>query len=211
MRTPAIDAALLRALSAPRLGRYLADSGDILDAAISLYERNARISEAFHLPLQGLEVCLRNHINEQLAGKYGSNWYRTTAAPLTQATIEKLDKAMNDLRDRHVPINQGAVVAELNFGFWVTLLGRTYARSLWPPLLSRVFLQGGRRMSWQAVHGRMNDLRNFRNRVAHHEPIYHLNPAAVHAEIIEAVAWICPDTAAWILEHSRVPTVLAQP
>ncbi|MFA7647850.1 MAG: hypothetical protein WCY15_12850 [Phenylobacterium sp.] len=211
MRTPAIDAALVRALSTPRLGRYLADSGGILDAALSLYERNARISEAFHRPLQGLEVCLRNHLNDRLAARYGTHWYRTTAAPLTPATIEKLDKAMNDLQRSRLPINQGSVVAELNFGFWVTLLSRPYARSLWPPTFSGIFHEGGRRMSWQTVHRRMNELRDFRNRVAHHEPIYHLNPAQVHADIIQATAWICPDTAAWILEHSQVPRVLATP
>lgn len=209
MRTPALDAALLRGLSPPRLGRYLADSNGILDAALSLYERNTRISEAFYLPLQGLEVCLRNHLNMQLQARYGTNWFRTNAAPLNPATIEKLDAAMDKLTGEGVPLSQGAVVAELSFGFWVSLLGRAYDRALWPHVLSPAFRSSGKRMLRRDVHQRMNGLREFRNRVAHHEPIYHLDPGLKHAEIIEATAWICPDTTAWLLSTSRVPSVLS--
>lgn len=59
MRTPQINIALERALSPTRLGRYLADTNGLLDSALSLYERNARLAEAFYRPLQSLEVCRR--------------------------------------------------------------------------------------------------------------------------------------------------------
>lgn len=211
MRTPAVNSSLQRALSMPRLGRYLNDSAGILDAALSLYERNARIAEAFNLPLQGVEICLRNHINERFVAHYGPNWYRTDAAPFTPGAIEKLDKAMKDLERNRVPLTQGAVVAELSFGFWVAALGRPYSRSMWPPVTSAAFFENGRRMAWQRVHNRMNELRDFRNRVAHHEPIYHLQPSKIHDDLLEAVGWMCRDTSAWIAAHSRVPHVLAHP
>jgi hypothetical protein len=211
MRTPAIDTALERALSQPRLGRYMRDSGQLLDAALSLYERNQRMAEAFHRPLQALEVCLRNHLNERLVGHFGSNWVHTMSPPFKQYEIDRVDKAKRDLRRERVPITQGAVVAELTFGFWVTLLSGPYEPLLWTPLFSAAFQNGGAPKGRKGIHGRMNALRIFRNRVAHYEAIYHLNPTQVHADLIAAIGWICGDSSAWALHHSRVPYVLANP
>lgn len=211
MRTPAIDAAIERALSTPRLGRYMLDSGGILDAALSLYERNARMAEAFYRPLQALEVCLRNNLSRELTASYGAGWFINGGPQFHQDSIDKIDKAMTDLQRAGRMRSPGAVVAELNFGFWVTILAKRYDASLWRSSFANVFSEGGRRMARQRVHVRMNEIREFRNRVFHHEPIYHLDPARKHADIIEAISWICPDSANWALAHSRVPYVLANP
>lgn len=211
MRTPTIDAALQQALSAPRLGRYLRDSGGIIDAALSLYERNARMAEAFYRPLQSLEVCLRNGLSDQLAAQYGANWFTNSGPPFADDALKKLDRAIDDIQDARRNVTPGAVVAELSFGFWVTILAKRYDGTIWRSALASSFLEAGRRMPRQRVHNRMDAIRKFRNRVFHHEPIYDLNPAQVHAEIIEAIAWICPASAAWAWEHSRVPYVLANP
>lgn len=211
MRTPQINIALERALSPTRLGRYLADTNGLLDSALSLYERNARLAEAFYRPLQSLEVCLRNHLHGELTNRYGSNWFRNGGPPFDPEALDKINKAMDDLSRAGRARTVGAVTAELNFGFWVMLLSRKYDSSLWRSTFTRAFLDGGRRMARQRVHNRMDSIRNFRNRVFHHEPIYHLDPAKMHGEIIEAIAWICPESAAWALEHSRVPYVLQNP
>lgn len=211
MRTPATNAALERALSRTRLTRYLADSNGILDSALSLYERNARLAEAFYRPLQSLEVCLRNHLSNELALRYGANWFRNGGPPLGDDALDKIDRAMDDLERAGRVVTPGAVVAELSFGFWVIVLGRRYDATLWRTAFASVFLEGGRRMARQKVHNRMDSIRRFRNRVMHHEPIYHLDPAQMHADILQAIAWICPDSAAWAWEHSRIPHVLANP
>lgn len=211
MRTPAVNTALERALSSPRLGRYLVDSNHILDAALSLYERNARMAEAFYRPLQALEVCLRNHLSAQLADLYGANWYRNGGPPLDQGALEKIDRAIEDLKRANRQPSPGAVVAELNFGFWVLVMSRKYDATLWRSAFAVVFTEAGKRPARQRVHNRMDSIRNFRNRVFHHEPIYHLDPGTMHAEIIETIGWMCPDSAAWALEHSRVPYVLDNP
>lgn len=210
-RTAAIDLALQRGLSSPRLGRYLVDSGGILDAALSLYERNARLAESFYRPLQALEVCLRNHMDARLVRQFGANWYANGGPQLDDETLEKIDKAVRDVKQSGKRVTPGAVVAELSFGFWVLLLSRRYDATLWRSQFSPVFTEAGRKMARQRVHNRMDELRKFRNRVAHHEPIYHLDPAQKHADLIQGIAWICPDSAAWAWEHSRVPYVLEKP
>lgn len=211
MRTPAFNAALERALSAPRLYRYIADSNGLIDAALSLYERNARLAEAYYRPLQVLEVCLRNNLSQELSAAFGTHWFQNGGPPFQPDTQQKIDKAMEDLKRARRVITPGAVVAELNFGFWVAVLAKKYDANLWRTSFANVFRESGRRISRQKVHNRMNEIRDFRNRVFHHEPIYHLDPAQVHANIIEAIAWICPDSAAWAWEHSRLPYVIANP
>jgi hypothetical protein len=37
-------------------------------------------------------------------------------------------------------------------------------------------------------------LRTFRNRIAHHEPIFGRHLAADYTSILEVAGWICPDT-----------------
>jgi hypothetical protein len=108
-------------------------------------------------------------------------------------------------------ITLGAVVAELSFGFWVSLLGPRYDATLWRASLYRAFRENGARMKRDRVHGRFNALRRFRNRIAHHEPIFLNNLANTHAEIIEATNWMCSDTAAWTLHISRFAIVFAGP
>lgn len=211
MRTPQLNISIEAALSNPRLGRYLRDSNGITDAAISLYERNGRIAEAFYRPLQALEVCLRNHMSRELRRMYAANWPINNGPPFDPDTLQKIDAAVAELRRARRPITPDAVLAELSFGFWVLLLSRRYDANLWRTTFAPAFREGGRRMARQRVHNRMNEIRDFRNRVFHHEPIYHLDPAQCHADIIQAIAWLCPETAVWAWEHSRVPYVLENP
>jgi len=211
VRNSEVNVSLEAALSDTRLKRYLRDSGGLIDAALSLYERNARLAEAFYRPLQSLEVCLRNNLSRELAARYGANWFLNGGPPLEADAVEKINYAIDDLRRSGRAPTPGAVIAELSFGFWVMILARKYDANLWRSTFAKVFLEGGRRMARQPVHNRMDAIRNFRNRVFHHEPIYHLNPQQVHDDIIQAIGWMCPHTAAWAWEHSRVPHVLANP
>ncbi|WP_203923445.1 hypothetical protein [Rugosimonospora africana] len=67
------------------------------------------------------------------------------------------------------------VVAELQFGFWTSLLsnhrGSQYGRLLWVPTLHRSFPHyHGRRRD---LHDNYEAMRLLRNRIMHHEPIHH--------------------------------------
>jgi hypothetical protein len=55
--------ALLRAISQDRFTTYLKAAGHDPERALALYLWNAQIGEAFHLPIQAVEVALRNSIN----------------------------------------------------------------------------------------------------------------------------------------------------
>lgn len=181
-------------------------NGD-LDASLNLYEYNIRASEAFYTPLQNLEICLRNTIDSCMSNTYGADWFHNGTCGLTMDAQNEVLAAYHNLGgDENLP--PGAVIAELKFAFWVGLLAPKYDGTLWRKSLHRGFQKtGGKKRS--DVHGRFNAIRRFRNRIAHHEPIFHKNLVLTHQEIIEAIGWMCGHTKAWTEHHSRVIAVLA--
>jgi hypothetical protein len=200
--------ALEKTLSRERLEKYLKVMNQDIDAALKLYEENTRISEAFYTPLQCLEVCLRNSIGQHLTNAYGDAWFENGNQQFTNDSMTMIFDAIEGLRKDRRPVTQGRVVAELKFAFWVGLMGPSYDATLWRKVIYRAFLaRGGRPRS--LVHGRFNAIRRFRNRIAHHEPIFDRQILQTHMEIIEAIDWMCRHTSAWAAYHSRVETVLS--
>lgn len=211
MRNQAINNAIATSLSRARLDKYLQASGSDLDLAIALYERNTRLAESFYTPLQALEICFRNHINDAMAAQFGEDWLINGAAPLKKGTQISIGRAVSDLQQANVPLTQPALVAELSFGFWVSLLGPGYDATIWRQACFRAFRHNGKHLSRKVVHGRANALRRIRNRIAHHEPIFPGNLEGSHDEILEAIGWMCSLTAQWATHHSRFPAVFASP
>jgi hypothetical protein len=208
LRTVIINESLEVTLSRDRLEKYLNENGQDLDAAIELYEKNTRLSEAFYTPLQCVEICLRNKINCQLSDTYGELWFQNGNPPLEDDSLRMIFEAKEELT-KGGKVTPGRMVAELKFAFWVGLLAQKYDSTLWRKCLYKAFPAAGGR-SRKTIHGRFNVIRRFRNRVAHHEPIFHLGPVVRHQEIIEAIGWMCRNTSAWALHHSRLPIVAAE-
>jgi hypothetical protein len=137
-----------------------------------------------------------------MSNVYGPDWLSNGLPPLTSDSKQMIFDATEELRRRNHSATPGRLVAEIKFGFWVGLLGQKYDATLWRKALFRAFLaKGGKPRS--LIHRRFNTLRLFRNRVAHHEPIFHRQLIQIHDEIIEAIGWMCRETAAWAHHHSR--------
>jgi len=198
-------------ISADRFGTYRQATGGDDGLALRLYEWNIQISAAFLGPLQILEVALRNAAHERMALLRGrSDWWHSPGINLQVEHATRVCEAIVKASRGGVP-TPGKVVAELPFGFWVALLGKggrhRYEHRLWWPALRQAFphYQGPRK----DLHIQVDHLRLFRNRIAHHEPIFARHLAADHASLIEVVGWICPTTCDWMAARSRVDAVLA--
>lgn len=205
MRTSITNEALLRTLSRERLSKYLSESEN-LNAALNLYEENTRLSESFYSPLQAVEVCLRNGIHAQMKDRYGDGWWRNPETPLSNESSRMISDVLLGLQRSRQSASSGSVIAELKFAFWVGLLGPRYDATLWRTNLHRAFRAGGGRPR-RIVHGRFNAIRRFRNRVAHHEPIFDKPLVQMHSEIIEAIEWMSRETADWAAYQSRFEQV----
>src|ERR1019366_6410034 len=121
-------------------------------------------------------------------------------------------EAKNRLGCLRVVVDSPHVIAELSFGFWTSLLGRRFEHSLWVPALRQVFPRIGKVSgipSRRLVAERFEHLRVFRNRIAHHEPIFPRNLASDYASLLEVTAWMYEDVADWTDSISTCNTLLS--
>jgi hypothetical protein len=205
--TPEIIAKLKSSISKERISTYeQAVSGDT-PAALELYIWNTEISSAFYVPLQGLEVTLRNSLHRHLSKKFSRpDWY--DALTLDPKDQQEIEQAKIKVRSMHGRTDPPHMVAELSFGFWLSLLTKKYHGILWIPVLHKAFPNA--RLKCTQVHSSLDHLRILRNRIAHHEPIFPRHLANDYASIIKVLDWMCPETAKWIDSHNVVNSMLSK-
>ncbi|MFG2047858.1 Abi family protein [Micromonospora sp. NPDC048935] len=208
---PDATAQLLQQRFSPeRLGPYQAAVGGDLDKAVALYEWNAKMSGIFWITLGHVEVLIRNAMHQQLTNwstrqHQESRWYLDPGNVFDPRRLKEIAEARRRATRDGRQETPGRVVAELNFGFWRYLLISSYDRSLWPHL----------RNAWPSkllrreVQEPLTELHEFRNRLAHHEPIYNRPIKELHAKALNLASWTCPDTAAWITSRCEVLAALA--
>lgn len=188
---------LLKALSTERLAGYgnrLGDSSHL--NLFSHYAWNIVLAESLYPSLQILEVALRNAIHSAASEHFGrADWYDDPRA-INSRDRDTVQKAKDILSRDQKPTEPGRVVAELNFGFWTTLLDKRYEQVLWPALLKPCFPHMPRSSrTRKEVSKRFQAIRTLRNRVFHHEPIWYWRDLSEkHTSILEAMAWIEPAT-----------------
>lgn len=199
--TDAAQDAIIKTLSQPRMSKYLEATGGDTARALDLYISNNVVSTALFGDLHYTEVVLRNRFNEQLTTAYGDQWF--TAAPLLKLIGKRsrdiLSKAQHHAGGYTVP--PGKVVAELTFGFWVNLTDPNLEHTLWIPVLHKAFLPNTPPKRAD-LNRDLEKLRQLRNRVAHHEPIFMMDLIFLHHLLCEVTKRLCPDTAHWMMTNS---------
>lgn len=191
-------------VSDERLGRYRAAGVDVC----GLYLWNAELSAACFQLIGHVEVLLRNAMHTQLARHSpDGRWYVDSKYSFQEPARRSIElaqrRALATGRD-----SPGRVVAELSFGFWRFLLTSHYQTTVWPriaPGFTGVLRHERNRESFEAAVSRLHDLRN---RVAHHEPVFH-QPIREYIADALFIARHIDERAARMLEaHSSVGDVL---
>jgi hypothetical protein len=155
-----------------------------------------------YIPLQAVEIALRNACRRELGAIFGQTWHDDMRfVRLDRGFPQALDAAKERLRRSGSTVDTPHIVAELSFGFWTTLLSRRFEHTLWTPGLRRAFprfhLVRKTSVSRRLVADRFDGLRAFRNRIAHHEPIFTRPLAKDYASLLEVSEWMYPDLADW--------------
>ncbi|MBP1806393.1 hypothetical protein [Rubellimicrobium aerolatum] len=168
-----------------------------------------RLSGAFYPVLGAAEVALRNRVASRLVQAYDPQWWRSASFRdhLGKKGIGIIKRAEATLAERGKAADSGRMTAELSFGFWVGTLLPKYEADLWTPLTAGFpDLPAG--LDRAALHGRGEQLRDLRNRIFHHEPIFRRDVSLDHARCLEFIGWMSPAKAAWIRDQSEVMTLL---
>lgn len=193
---------LIKSLSSPRFSRYSIDAKNDEDRAVSLYLWNSKLSQSIYIYLQSWEICFRNRVNEFLIWKYKSDWAydeRRFIRNLNRTDKERLKEARErqEKQRERSPAPLPAIVADLSLGFWVSQISKAYdVPHVWRYNLAHVFPNDAalnQRSAWKIS----DELLTLRNRVAHHEPIYHLNLEQHHRDLQRITMAMCSGTHAF--------------
>ena len=167
-------------------------------AAFATYAWNVSLSESLSPAIHGLEVALRNGIHNAATAKFGTDsWFNGRLKLPEQERLEKLRHRIDPSGTRNLTASD--FVSGLSLGFWVDLFKGRYEPVLWPSLLNQVFPYASfprvtkRQMAREQLYLRLDRIRRLRNRVFHHEPIWHLaDLSEQHELILEIIGWISP-------------------
>lgn len=200
---------LQAAFSHARLGRYLDWSCGNPTVATQLYALNSQLSESLYIPLQALELALRNRIHETMSSQFGDEWLLNDSELLHGKQKQKVRRALVELSLNRKPHTSEQVLATLSFGFWTALLGKEY-EELWRTALHQIARKpNGKRVSRKGLSGPLATIRKLRNRIAHHEPILHFNLPRHHSDIRVIIGWLSPEAELWCGQNDRFPALYA--
>lgn len=186
-----------KSLSEARLTRYIKDAGGDPVKAMHLYSWNTLLSQSLYSTMQTWEVTLRNHVNGLLCWKYTKSWpfgAKNFLRQLRKSDRERVDEAVARIAKNGKAVPPDAVFADLSLGFWVSMLGARYEVTLaMRPNgnIGRVFPLRPR-MDRQDASDKCDKLLALRNRIAHHEPIYHMPLDERRDDANDLLSAMCP-------------------
>jgi hypothetical protein len=192
---PSHSSSFERAISKPRLDSYKGYFRTrSLEEAIGLYMWNTELSASLSNLLSLFEITLRNQVHRAMSLRYSPSkaqqsfaWYNTIRKNLPNDTQGKIDKVLKvKIKGVWVPRTPvpgpDEVVSRVTFGFWPAILSHidariTYADVVFPQIFPNHPLSANP-ADWLVVAQRKSalnyiyEINSFRNRIAHHEPLW---------------------------------------
>lgn len=194
--------------SRARIERYRrARDGDAALAAAD-YARNMLLAEAMVPMLNVLEIALRNALHTHLVHLYRrEDWWEAWAGkPRFGRLLKTIDDVKAKLRGRNERVTPDKILAELTFGFWSSLFNAQYQDELWKTLRLAFPRCPKEQRKRNTVSAALNQVRDLRNRVFHHEPLLWLTPdlSDQHGRGVQVINWLDPQLGAWLQRHDRL-------
>jgi hypothetical protein len=216
-------AALERAFSPERLKAYRDPADHDAADGVARYLWNLALVGAMQPVLHALEVTFRNEISRaasRLTAQRGyafdriPSWLDAKPTMLLEHERKKVERAKDQLGPDPRSWTEGHLIAKLDFGFWVALCRDPYSDwradgpRLWPRTLDSSFRWRPAEVTTpgQLLH-RFGPISRFRNRVAHHEPIWDRDYLRMHDYVIESLSWMSPKLAEAVGVLSAAPDV----
>ena len=168
-----------RALSPAILSRYLAACKGNRRKAIRLYRMNIKLSQSFFGLIGVFEITLRNTIDSHYRDTLVDNewlWHSAMSTGMfsnvvfTRGNYETRRKIKTARKSLLKPYTHDRLLAALSFGFWIKLFDRIQFR-VGGQSLHRIFPNRPPGTNQKTIYKSICKLRDFRNRIAHHEPI----------------------------------------
>lgn len=163
-----------KAFSLARLNKYLVACGGNTGKALTLYRHNVKLCQKFYGILNIFEIVLRNAINVHYQNVFNdADWVENQMQPggMIENAPQKNEvvRIITTLRHNGRYSND-RVVSSVSFGFWTHLFTKQPFR-LGAQNLLRIFSNRTVGLGQRAVFNELQEIKTFRNRIAHHEAI----------------------------------------
>jgi len=178
--------------------KYITDKRFSKYESIEQYEENLLLSKQYYIPLSILEVALRNAINHHFEKFYGAGWLLNEASFLQKDHLSKIFDAKQKIKSRKETLTKDKLIAELSFGFWANLFKSSYDRQMRIANLKQIFTnlpsKDTKLINRNELFQIINHIRNFRNRIFHHERIVNkVEFQNIETEIDEILGYLHKD------------------
>lgn len=189
---PALPHVFEHVISKPRLDSYKGYfHTKSVDESIGLYMWNSELSACFSTLLSFFEIALRNNVHRTMSQFYSrgvsnsDHWYDRIISSLKHGNVKKIkdvryEGPQNSRRLRHPAPSPDEIVSRVSFGFWSNVLSTVDARYA-DTILVGIFPHhplNANPLDWKDTRIRKSalafiyELNDFRNRLAHHEPLW---------------------------------------
>lgn len=159
-------------LSEARISKYNYVTHGNKARTIQLYHHNLKLSQRLFGVIGMFEVALRNAIYNHYRNSFNdAEWITEQAAPgkLLEYESDEVQRIKNDFM-RKGTYSADKMVASFSFGFWTYLFTRRNYKVGGKTLL-QIFPNRIKGLKQTDVYNDLTQIREFRNRIAHHEPI----------------------------------------
>ncbi len=156
------------------------------------YILNSELSKSLYMPLQNLEVALRNNIHNALTSFYGTEEWYYLPNLLEYKELNKIEEAKQKLIRSRKDVTPSRIISELSFGFWTMLFSKNYDQKIWNKHIKQIFpnLPKNQR-NRKAISSQINTIRYLRNRIFHFEPIFkNKNLNDIYKNILTMIKWL---------------------
>ena len=172
---------------------------------LNLYLAHIQLARSFYPLLSTLEVSLRNALDQCCIAFFNDpDWLRSEkyqSFRYQAHIIENITKAENKLKATQ--LNHNRLLAELMLGFWTDFFSKGVYKIL-KAAPYKIFTNLPKGMQRAHIYAVLNEIRLFRNRVYHNEPICFSNGNLdlthirhIHTSIKEILSWLEPDLLTW--------------
>lgn len=200
------DIDLARWVSDARLGEYSLAANRDPDATRELYQWNASVSASFFELISYVEIGLRNAIDRvmtplepQIRARVSNDrgWWFASPAFLRDEELKYASTAKSHLGADWKRRGRDKVFATMTFGLWSDLFTKHYD-SLFRSVLVDAFTNPPAGFDRKRVMHSVQGVRELRNRIAHHQPIFDSPLQERFEQALEILEWIDQDLGAWV-------------
>jgi hypothetical protein len=165
-------------------------------------------------PLHICEVVLRNAVSDALERVYGARWPWSIGFEQSLPAPRLGYSPRRDLQNaRTHAATTGKAIPELKFVYWQKMFTGRHDTRVWNTHLLGVMpnLDSSKTISQlrQQIYDDLEKVRELRNRIAHHEPIFTRNLTDDLQRMVSLIEHRCKITAEWMLDNQQASALIS--